>query len=456
MSRRLRGSWGVAAVLAVAAAIRVVGAGHPLLPDEGYTWLVASAPSAGSFLSRLARFENTPPLLYLILSPLPTGSVWWLRLPSLVSGVAVVALTFTVVRPRLGRRGALLAALVLAVLPYAVAESDYARAYVLSDAWLMLAFWAALRVLETRRSHWWWVWALGSLGAVFSEYDAVIVLASLAVAVVWLSPGRRRRTALLALAPALGFLPWIPQLIRSLDDVDVTKAGLGYLSVSPDSVRDQLISLFLGHSGSSLSSSALRDGVLVLLVEVGLLGIVALARWGPVGRPLLVLSVSAGGGDLVLHALAAVAGVGIFDVGYLTFLLPLGAILAGAAAGLLPTGRVEGLTLLALGAVALAVGAGLAVQRATDPPDIRLRPIREIVARTGARTILTNSAVIDFYFHTRGAILDRPFNLGPGLGSCPECARPVLVIDDTHVGSGARPARSPRLLVGHYLLEADR
>lgn len=62
--------------------LRLVDAGARINDDEGYSWLVASAPSAGAFLSRLARFENTPPLFYLLLTPLPLSSEVWLRLLS--------------------------------------------------------------------------------------------------------------------------------------------------------------------------------------------------------------------------------------------------------------------------------------------------------------------------------------------------------------------------------------
>ena len=51
-------------VVALAMAVRLPGMDHRLLPDEGYTWLVASASGAGDFLHRLAAYENTPPLYY--------------------------------------------------------------------------------------------------------------------------------------------------------------------------------------------------------------------------------------------------------------------------------------------------------------------------------------------------------------------------------------------------------
>ena len=56
--------------------------GSRLSIDDAYSWYAASAPSAHVFLDRLAAYENTPPLIYLVLAVLPGSSPAWLRLPS--------------------------------------------------------------------------------------------------------------------------------------------------------------------------------------------------------------------------------------------------------------------------------------------------------------------------------------------------------------------------------------
>src|SRR4051812_11398227 len=52
-------------IVLVALGCRMAGAGDRLSPDEGYSWLVASARGWQGFLDSLARYENTPPLYYL-------------------------------------------------------------------------------------------------------------------------------------------------------------------------------------------------------------------------------------------------------------------------------------------------------------------------------------------------------------------------------------------------------
>ena len=117
-SARVRGEpVALIVVVALALAVRLAGAGDRLTADEGYSWLVGSAPDVGSFLARLAAFENTPPLFYALLTPLPLDDEVWIRLPSIAAGVASVAALYYAVRALAGSRVGLVAALVLAIAP---------------------------------------------------------------------------------------------------------------------------------------------------------------------------------------------------------------------------------------------------------------------------------------------------------------------------------------------------
>ena len=89
----------LAGIVLLAVLVRLAGLGDRLSEDEGFSWLVASAPSADVFLDRLAAYENTPPLFYLLLAPLPLDDEVWLRLPALVAGVACVPMLYLAVRP---------------------------------------------------------------------------------------------------------------------------------------------------------------------------------------------------------------------------------------------------------------------------------------------------------------------------------------------------------------------
>src|SRR3954447_6706691 len=171
----------LAAIMLVAVACRAAGAGDRLSADEGYSWLVASAHGSHAFLDLLARYKTPPPLFYLLLSPLPHGDEVWLRLPSIVAGVAAVPVLYAAVRALLGTRAALLSALALAVAPYAVSFSNYARGFTLATLGLVVALWAAARLTTGGSGRWWWLYAAGAVGALYSEYAAVLFLVPLAV-----------------------------------------------------------------------------------------------------------------------------------------------------------------------------------------------------------------------------------------------------------------------------------
>ena len=127
------------AILALAVVVRLAGIGDRLSDAEGYSWLVASAPSIDAFFDRLAAYENTPPLFYALLAPLPLGDEVWLRLPALLPALACVPAAYCLVRPLLGTRVALLTALAVAVAPFHVSYSNYSRGFMLAALGLLLA-----------------------------------------------------------------------------------------------------------------------------------------------------------------------------------------------------------------------------------------------------------------------------------------------------------------------------
>jgi 4-amino-4-deoxy-L-arabinose transferase-like glycosyltransferase len=434
----------LAAIVLVALACRAAGAGDRLSADEGYSWLVASAHGPSAFLDLLARYENTPPLFYLLLSPLPLDDEVWLRLPSLVAGVAAVPVLYAAVRVLLGTRAALLSALVLAVAPYAVSFSNYARGFTLATLGVLLALWAAAQLARGGPSRWWWLYAAGAVGALYSEYVAALFLVPLALALTTLRPGPRSLG--LALAPFLALLPWIGEIDHSRKFAGVTKVDPTYPGPSPGSLRDSVVSLALGEHGSSGSVAVRWLQFLAIAIVVG--GALAL-----VARRSRIAAVLLGGtaaGLLVLHALTALVGPDVFAPRYMTALIPLGAALVGGAVASLPWRAAAPAVAVAL----LAAGVAVVVQRSgreLEPDYSRAGPV---VRAAGARTVLTNSAVIEYYLDHPRPILDRPFGLGTGLA---RAARPpYAVVDDSRVGAGARPGPGSRTTIGPIVVRTVR
>lgn len=458
---RVSPGWILAALLAIALALRLIAIGDRLSNDEGYTWLVVSAHGPGVFLDRLAAFENTPPLFYLLTWPLPDAGVAWLRIVAVLAGVGCVWATYWAAKvssavysaPQV-TLAAVFAAGAVAVAPFAVSYSDYARGFVLADALLILALGAALR----RR---WWLYAVAATAAVYTEYDSALFLVALSAAVgwrEWRAGSRRRawRSALALAAPIATLAAWLPEALRD----SATKVSPVYPSPSPDSLRDLVVRLTFGEHGTAHAASVRWLQFVV---------VAAVCVWAFRKAPRTIAVTAAG--TLILHAIAAWIGPDIFAPRYLTELIPLAAIALGhalagwaadraggdgtralrARADRASADRARALRARAAGArravpVAVAVvlalvAVAVAIRRAhgNDEPDIA--GIGRLVAPAArGRTVITNSAVVAYYLRGLHPRLDRPFGLGPGLEArCgTHCKVGFLVVDDTRVAGGIR------------------
>jgi hypothetical protein len=404
--------------LVCALVLRLIAIGQPLSNDEGYTWLVTSAGDWHTFFDRLTAYENTPPLYYLLTRPLPDEGVAWLRIVSLLAGVGCVAAVWWVVGGmrstllphsgpdvyRVPRHAPWVAAGALAVAPFAVSYSDYARGFILADLGLLVALGAAVR-----RN--WWLYALGAAAALYAEYDSALFLVALALAV-----GMRDRVdAARALAPLLLLAPWIPFLENSS-----TKVAPTYPNPSPASLRDTIVRLTFGEHGTAHPASF--RWLQFLLVA-------AVCVWAFRRAPRTIGVVALG--TLVLHAITHWIGPDVFAPRYLTELIPLAAIALGIA--IAQSGkRIQ--TAAAIGIALLGVAVGIRRANANDEPNYNAIA-KAITPAAEDRTVLTNSAVIAYYLRGLHPHLDRPFGLK---APCRRCKPPFLIVDDTRVAGGAR------------------
>ncbi|MEX2194937.1 MAG: glycosyltransferase family 39 protein [Thermoleophilaceae bacterium] len=429
----------LAGIVALAVAVRLAGIGDRLSADEGYSWLVASAPDADAFLDRLAAYENTPPLFYLLLSALPLDDEAWLRLPSLLASVAAVPVLYAIVRPLLGTPAALLAALLLAVAPYHVSFSNYSRAFMLAGLGLLLALWAASRLAQGGRRRWWCLYAAGAVVAIYSEYDAGLFLVALVGVLLALGTPPRRETLLFGTLPALAIVPWLGQLERSLDRLDVTKVSPIYPEPSLTALRDVAVPLAFGEHGAAESAGGRW---LQFLLVAGLVAAAAVVVRRHDRRASALLA-GTGLGVIVLSGIVALAGPDVFAQRYLTVLIPLGAALAGGFVALLPWRRAVPVAAAGLCLLGVAVFATRHGRELEPDPE----PVVAAVERVQPDLVVTNSAVVAYHLRDFRVALDRPFGLErPAVPCGPECL--VVAVDDTRVAGGARDVRGGTLHVG--------
>ena len=439
-------------VVAVAIVCRLAGAGDALSADEGYSWLVASASGAGDFLDRLALYEYTPPLFYLLLAPLPLDDEVWIRLPALVAGVAAVPVLYLAVRRLLGTRAGLVAALGLAVAPYHVSFSNYARAFTLATLFLLLALWAAAELARGGSRRWWFLYCLAAVAALYSQYYAALFLLPLAAALAATRTRPLGEVALLAGAPFLALLPWIGQIDRSRELAGVTKVDPTYPGPSPGALRDVVAPLFFGEHGSA---GAAAGRWLQLLIVLALLAaaVVLLRRRARVeqgARLALWLFGVTAGGTLALHGVVAAVGPDVFESRYLTALIPLSAALLAAGVDSLPWRAAAPAT----AAVLVLLGVAVVVQRSGRELEPDYAEVAAVVDQARPRIVLTNSAVVAYYLRERQARLDRPFNLGPGEEA--RARRPYVVVDDSRIGTEPRPGPGRRIQVGPLVVRPVR
>jgi hypothetical protein len=395
-------------LLVFALVVRLIAVGQTLSHDEGYTWLVTSSGGLGTFFHRLDAFENTPPLYYLLTWPLPDTGVAWLRVVSVLAGVGCVAAVWWVI-DGLSKDltthsvAKLFGAAALAVAPFAISYSDYARGFILADLGLLIALGAAIR-----RN--WWLYALGAAVALYAEYDSALFLVALSFVAGWR-----------ALLPIALLFPWLP----FVSDAD-TKVAPVYPNPSPATLRDTIVRLTFGEHGTAHAAS-------VRWLQFLLVATVLVWAFRKAPRIITVTAV----GTLVLHALTHWIGPDVFAPRYLTELIPLGAAALGIALSGVPVRRLQ--VAAAVGIAALGVAVGIRRANGADEPDYQ--GIAKLIAPAAKdRTVVTNSAVIAYYLHGLHPRLDRPFGLGPGLeaGCVDGCKASFLVVDDTRVANSPR------------------
>jgi uncharacterized membrane protein len=297
----------------------------PLWYDEAFTWAVARLP-----LDRLLAAtagDVHPPTWYLITHgamALFGDAEWALRLPAALFGLASLALTYRLARAlAYGRRLALWAVVMLAVLPGQLNYAQEARMYTLLEAAVLLA---ALGIYTDRL----WMMAAGMIAALLSHNLGVIHVAVLAGLAIWrawegdLLAGehdqwaRIARLSLVGLLVLTAYLPWARVALQQAAEVSdgfwITDYSLGgYLfeaarlifAAQPDFLNVHLYLMFIGLLAfvGWYCWQEQQWELLALLLGPALLLALASELWRPVfmGRALLP--------SLPFLALGAVAGL---------------------------------------------------------------------------------------------------------------------------------------------------
>lgn len=144
---------------------------------------------------------------------------WWLRLTSLISGVATIGLLYHLLRQTISNRAAVIGSLLLATSPFHVFYSQELRPYAWSAlialvTWGALQSWVSEHSSKKRLSFWLWIFS-----SVLSLYSLYLLPFNTLAQLVYIFVKHRvlmRQAVFGLLVGALGFLPWTPHLYRQL------------------------------------------------------------------------------------------------------------------------------------------------------------------------------------------------------------------------------------------------
>jgi len=222
LSRRATLLTAILPPLALAAALLVGGLvrwselrRQSLWEDEIVSGYLAQS-TVPDLLRLTAHNDVHPPLYYLVANiayhSLHLGMVDALRVPSLVAGVATVAVMFALGWKLAGRWAGAIAAVLTAISPMAVWYSHEGRMYALTWLLVALSYLLLAMACERQRPHWLVAYALVTGLALWSDISAFLgVVPQLAV----IATARPRRWPAVAFLAAFAlYVPWVPSLLQ--------------------------------------------------------------------------------------------------------------------------------------------------------------------------------------------------------------------------------------------------
>ena len=268
---------------------------------------------------------------------------WMLRFPSVVLGVATVALTAVLGTRLAGRRAGLAAAALLTVMPMHVYYSREGRMYALFALVLLAWVMALIRARERNTLGSWTTYSVLGAAALYTHYYAGFTVLAVvgASAVLELRDGvttRTRRWLIATIGIGFLFAPWLPTFRYQLGNDPVSHlrspgfSGWARLPVEffTGFVEYSMIDLNMNQHVENLFKGMVILVPLAVLLLVGGRHLRAVATEAPDAASTAVVIGAAFFGTLVLAFVASQLRP-LFFVRYFVGILPFLAILIGAA-----------------------------------------------------------------------------------------------------------------------------
>ncbi len=359
------------ALTVVGILLRLLAVNESLFGDEWITFDDVRAPTIAGVIRTIAHgsaLEQSPPLFFVMAwTTRKLGDpTLWIRLPSMIFGIACIPIMYLLGRRLLGARSGVVAAGFVAVSPFTLFYSTEARPYMTLMCLVALSTLSLVSAVRSGSKRWWIAYGVTTCAALYTHYTSVFVLVAQAVWALVVCRHAARNWIVTHLCIGLAFLPWLPQ---------VAGRNLSALNVTAQPVAQAVGRVLMGHPYISLTKVPGLPWLTVIVAAMIVSGS-ALAQRSPSARGLVPPRRHLWWLTLVL-ALAAPVGLALYSsVSYDLFSsrnlitsLPYAAILVG---GILTRANSR-LSHVAAAVAVLAIGVGGAesLLSANRRPDFR-------------------------------------------------------------------------------------
>lgn len=195
----------IGAILILATLLRVMGSNQSFWLDETAQAIISRQLFTIDFSA-----DFQPPLFYFLTHLWQLFGItteWFLRIPTILFGVASIYVTYIVLKEESTKR-ALLTALLLAISSYHIYFSHEYRMY---GFFCFLTALSWLMVIQKR----WILYGLTIAALLFTHYFAFLVLVPQGI-YVWMSRQNKKKWLVSTTLAGLTFLPWLPMLSRQI------------------------------------------------------------------------------------------------------------------------------------------------------------------------------------------------------------------------------------------------
>ena len=213
MTTSAKRAWIAAGILTILAlAVRIPGLSQSLFGDELFTYDTAAVGSPQDLIHAVRTSEVSPPLFFFVvwLARRISDAQVWLRLPSLVCGVALIPVLYAVGRRLVGSTAALVGAGLAVLSPFLVWYSDEARGYALLALLVVGSTWALLVALERGGFGRWALVTVLVAGVLLTHYTALFVVVVQAMWACWVRRDRIQPVVVSYAVAALLVAIWLP------------------------------------------------------------------------------------------------------------------------------------------------------------------------------------------------------------------------------------------------------